>query len=110
MSTDVVVLERLDRLVAQVDRIVASSEEVLTIEQTAVRLRLSVDQVKRKMKRGDLPRGVVWFERPGLPPYFAWSRVCEFLFGSPHPNTLEGVSPPGDEEDELLPSWRERGR
>ncbi|MBI4489182.1 MAG: helix-turn-helix domain-containing protein [Deltaproteobacteria bacterium] len=74
-----------------------SSEEYLTIDEVAVRLKLSPKTIKNKMASGIFRRGVHYFSPRGLRPRFKWSAVQAWL---------EEKDQPGQQEEGLIPMAR----
>jgi hypothetical protein len=111
MNYDSVLIERIDHLIEGVDRIAAGSEEVLSVEQFAVRVSKSAKEIRAWMRKGTLPEGRVWFQRPGLDPYFLWSGFCKFLTdgGCPERDNDDALEPDEPDEDRIR-SWKEKGR
>jgi hypothetical protein len=92
--------EILSEIHAQLSSIAAGNEEMLTPEQTAVRLSMTLDQVERRMKKGTLPKGKVWFDRPGIGRYFSWPAVCRFI--------KDTNNSQDDQPTDPAPHWRRK--
>lgn len=74
-----------------------SSEEYLTINEVAARLKLSPKTIKNKMASGIFRKGVHYFSPRGLRPRFKWSAVQAWL---------EEKDQPRQEEEGLIPMRR----
>ncbi len=74
-----------------------SSEEYLTIDELAARLKLSPKTIKNKMASGIFRKGVHYFSPKGLRPRFKWSAVQAWL---------EEKDQPRQEEERLIPMAR----
>ncbi len=55
------------------------SEEYLTIEELAARLKVKPKTIKNKMASGIFRRGVHYFSPKGIGPRFKWSAVVAWL-------------------------------
>jgi len=55
------------------------SEEYLTIEELAARLKVKPKTIKNKMASGIFRRGVHYFSPKGLGPRFKWSAIVAWL-------------------------------
>lgn len=76
-------------------------DELLTKEQVAVKLTISVDRLEKCMHDGTLPPGKVWFKPPGLPARISWTALCE------HYRTVSRRDGRDDAaDDEPIPHWR----
>lgn len=91
----------LGAILRLVRALAAGHDELLTKEQVAVKLTISVDRLDKYMHDGILPQGKVWFKPPGLPARISWTALCE------HYRTVSGG---GDHDeagdDEPIPHWR----
>ena len=66
-----------------------STEEYLTINEVAARLKLSPKTVKNKMASGIFRKGVHYFSPKGLRPRFKWSAVQAWLEEKDQPKQVE---------------------
>jgi hypothetical protein len=55
------------------------SEEYLTIEELAARLKVKPKTIKNKMANGTLRKGFHYFSPKGLRPRFKWSAIVAWL-------------------------------
>jgi len=55
------------------------TEEYLTINELALRLKLSPKTIKNKMAAGVFTRGIHYFSPQGLRPRFKWSAIVAWL-------------------------------
>jgi hypothetical protein len=101
---DVAVQDALQEILGLLRDIAAGNDELLTEEQVAVRLSLTVPRLQRRMKDGSLPKGVVWFERPGLGRYFSWRAVCSFITSAREAGGMAFL------DDEPIPQMPNRSR
>jgi hypothetical protein len=74
-----------------------NTEEYLTIDEVAARLKLSPKTIKNKMAFGIFRKGVHYFGPKGLRPRFKWSAVQAWL---------EEKDQPREEEENLIPIAR----
>ncbi|MFQ5851662.1 MAG: hypothetical protein ACE5JU_13895 [Candidatus Binatia bacterium] len=74
-----------------------NTEEYLTIDEEAARLKLSPKTVRNKMTSGIFRRGVHYFGPKGLRPRFNWSAVETWL---------EEKDQPRQEEEYIIPMAR----
>ncbi|MGH7788583.1 MAG: hypothetical protein ACRERC_17060 [Candidatus Binatia bacterium] len=98
-------IEQLLGEILRLARVVAAGhEELLTKEQAAAKLTVSVDRLEKWMQDGTLPKGTVWFKPAGLPVRISWTSLCE------HYRTASSrTAPPHqDIEDAEIPHWRNR--
>lgn len=86
---------RLARTVA------AGHDELLTKEQAAAKLGVSLARLEKWMQDGILPKGRVWFKPPGLPLRISWRALCEHY----RTDSREHVRDDG-QDDEDVPHWR----
>lgn len=91
----------LGEILRQLRANAAQQEELLTKEQVAARLSISIDGLVRRMRDGTLPKGKVWFQPPGLPMRFSWQALCEH-YRTAHDDADR--EPNNCEED--IPQWR----
>ena len=75
-----------------------SSEEYLTINEVAARLKLSPKTVQNKMVSGIFRKGVHYFRPRGLGPRFKWSAVQAWLEAEDRPAARD--------DDGLIPMAR----
>jgi len=61
----------------------AECHDLITPETAAERLDKTATKITRLMNANTLPRGVVWFELPGLGRYFSWRRLTELIMSDP---------------------------
>ena len=59
------------------------TEEYLTVEELAARLKLARKTVLNKMSAGIFLKGVHYFSPQGIGPRFKWSAVQDWLEGKP---------------------------
>jgi hypothetical protein len=64
-------------------QVVTMTEEYLTIDELAARLKLKKKTVKNKMAAGIFQKGVHYFSPEGIGPRFKWSAVQAWLEGRP---------------------------
>ena|ERR1051326_2914924 len=62
-------------------RIAMNSEEYLTIQELAARLKLSPKTIQNKMANGTFKKGRHYFSPKGLRPRFKWSSIVAWLEG-----------------------------
>lgn len=87
----------------------AGHDELLTKEQAAARLTVSLDRLDKWMRDGTLPKGKVWFQPPGLPVRISWAALCEHYRTAtvPTPHGTAVHTPGEDADDERVPHWRD---
>jgi hypothetical protein len=56
-----------------------AAEEYLTIEEVAVRLKISPKTIRNKMASGLFTKGTHYFRRKGLSARFKWTAVVQWL-------------------------------
>lgn len=95
-----VLREEIGALRGAIRDLVAEQQDILTPEQAAERLSISVTKVTRAMNRNVLPRGVVWFETP-LGRYLSWRRLMEWITTSGA--SIMSVHDEAHDEDDV---WR----
>jgi len=69
------------------------TEEYLTIDEVAARLKLKRKTVANKMSAGIFLKGVHYFSPPGLGPRFKWSAVVTWLERSGQAEFAEDLIP-----------------
>jgi hypothetical protein len=105
---DVAVQDALQEILELLRGIAAGNDEMLTEEQVAVRLSLTVPRLQRRMKDGSLPKGIVWFERPGLGRYFSWRALCSYITSRRETSPREAAII-DSMSDEPIPQMSNRG-
>lgn len=99
----------LGEILHAVRGLAAGQDELLTKEQAAARLTVSLDRLDKWMRDGTLPKGIVWFQPPGLPVRISWAALCEHYRSATGPNSHRTAAHGRgeDADEERVPHWRD---
>jgi len=90
-----------EEVVGAIRALGAEHHDIVRPEDVARRLGCPGRKIRRCMKTGALPRGVVWFESPVLGSFFSWRRLTEWIMSDRGWQTGQN-----DSEDDGPESWR----